>query len=594
MSLDQSTISSTAASEASSSEVGGSDCLKAIIGPLKPAYNQALVLSFGISLIGLMSSIFALQVYDRVVAKGGDSTLVALTSGMVVAILIDFVLRQGRAGLMRRAGAQVEVGIAKAVYKRLTQLPTAQLESRPPAYWQAMFRDVELVRSTMTGAPALLLIDLPFLGLSLILIGVIAPPLFKLAIGLVLVFVLLAWWAERVMRGAASQEKQQLVSRDAMLGELSAARLQLKAAGNTETTDNRWQSFYASWMEESLGRSKDGDRFRDISQGMTIAATVAMTTVGALAILDQQMSMGALIAANILTGKLVGPLVQLVSQWRTFGQYKAARARMEQLFELPIERQRSGVQLERPKGEIKLDKLCFSYPKSKDPQIFEVSGRLGAGGLHAIVGANGSGKTTLLKLIRGLYPSSSGTLQIDGVDVEQLGQADLADWIGYLPQQPRMISGTIRDNLLLGSPDATDEQIIEACKRAVAYDLIVALPDGFDTPVGEAGSRFSNGQRKRMAIAQTLVNDPPIILMDEPTSDLDSSAEQALVASLKQLSKDHTVVLVTHSPAVLNQCDGVVLLDRGRVAMAGPAAQILPKLGFQRQGPATVSGGAIS
>jgi ATP-binding cassette subfamily C protein LapB len=540
-------------------------------------------MAFVINIIGLFSSIFALQVYDRVVAKGGDSTLTALALGMAVAIVFDFVLRNSRAALMRKVGAQVEVTFARGVYQRLTQLPALELEKRPPAFWQSMFRDVELIRTTTTGAPALLLIDLPFTLLSLLLIAVIAPPLLPVGIVIVISFTALAWWSEKVIRNAAEVEKERVVARDTMLGEISASRMQLKASGDKENMNSRWQENYALWMREALDRSKDADRFRDISQAMTMAATVLMTSYGATVILQQQMTMGALIAANILTGKLVGPMVQLVSQWRSFGQYKSAKKRMSDLFDIEIEPMHAPVELERPQGEIKFDQVVFSYPGSADPQISEVSGRLGAGGMHAIVGSNGSGKTTLLKLIRGLYQSEHGQVLIDGVDIKQLGQVDLARWIGYLPQQPRLVLGSIRDNLVLGADDPSDEQILEACRRAIAYDFIVSLPEGFDTDVGEAGSRFSSGQRKRIAIAQTLINDPPILLLDEPTSDLDSTAEKSFVASMKELSKDHTVIMVTHSPEVLKNCDGIVVMDSGKVALAGPAGAVLPKIGFSKQ-----------
>jgi ATP-binding cassette subfamily C protein LapB len=344
-------------------------------------------------------------------------------------------------------------------------------------------------------------------------------------------------------------------------------------------------------MSEALDRSADADRYRDISQAMTIASTVTMTSFGAIAILNQYMTMGALIASNILTGKLVGPLVQLVSHWRTYGQFVAARNRLDELFSLELDRQHTAVSLPRPKGTVVMENLHFAYPNMKEPQVAAVSGRLGAGGLHAIVGNNGSGKTTLLKLLRGMYKPSEGRVLIDDADIEQFGHEDLARWIGYLPQQPRLVLGSIKDNLLLGASDATDEQIIHACKLAGAYEFILSLPEGFDTQVGEAGSRFSNGQRKRIAIAQTLINDPPIILMDEPTSDLDINAERLFVESMKELAKDHTIILVTHSPNILNHCDGIVIMENGKVIAAGKGSDMLPKIGLRQPSIAAVGGG---
>lgn len=557
---------------------------EAIFEPLRPAYKQTLLMAFGINIIGLFASIFALQVYDRVIAKGGHNTLIALASGMAIAILVEFILRGGRSALMRRIGSRIEISIARTVYKRLADMPLIELEARSPAFWQAMFRDIELVRSVMAGAPALLLIDLPFIVLTLILLSIIAPPLLVLALAIMSAFMFLAWRSEKVMRNAAADEKALMINRDAVLSDLTASRRHLKAVGPSASLNLKWETQYAQWMENSVDRSEESDRYRDMSQSLMVSSTVLMTSFGAIAIMNQLMTMGALIAANILTGKLTSPMVQLVSQWRTFGQFNLARDRLNELFSVPLDRTVSPVAMARPEGQLTLDKVSFAYPQSESNQINEVSGRLGATGLHVIVGNNGSGKTTLLKLMRGLYAPSAGRILIDGADIKQFGQQDLAKWIGYLPQQPRLVQGTIKENLLLASTDITDEELVTICKLAGAFEFITSLPDGFDTEVGEAGSRFSSGQRKRIAIAQTLMQSPPIILFDEPTSDLDREAEQAFIAQMKLLARDRTVIVVSHSPVLLQQADGIVVLQNGRVAAAGLAKDVLPKLGFTSSG----------
>lgn len=565
------------------SEAEAKNWFQTLFVPLKPAYKQTLMMAFGINLIGLLASIFALQVYDRVVAKGGHNTLIALATGMALAIVIDFILREGRSALMRRLGSRIEIAMARTLYQRLMHLPTVELEARPPAFWQTTFRDLELVRSVMTGAPALLLIDLPFLVLTLALLSVIAPPLIPLALFIVAVFALLAWRSERVMRGGTEQEKELMINRDAILADLSAARLHLKAIGPSSELDSKWEGQYAKWMGNSIQHSANSDKYRDISQSLMVSSTVIMTSFGAIAILNQLMTMGALIAANILTGKLTGPMVQLVSQWRSFGQFSAARRRLDELFTIPLDRQQTAVTMSRPKGQIVMENVGYSYPGTEILQVAEVSGRLGATGLHVIVGNNGSGKTTLLRLLRGLYKPETGRILIDEADLQQFGQQDLARWIGYLPQQPRLINGSIKENLVLGCQEYTDEQIIHACRLAGAYEMIVALPDGFETGVGEGGSRFSGGQRKRLAIAQCLMQDPPIILLDEPTSDLDSQSEQEFITTLQNLAKTHTVVVVSHSPAILQRCDGIVVMQASKVIAAGKAEEILPKIGFTQK-----------
>jgi ATP-binding cassette subfamily C protein LapB len=406
-----------------------------------------------------------------------------------------------------------------------------------------------------------------------------------------MLFILLAFFvlsirSEATLSGGSEQEKRKLMARDTVLADMSAGRMQLKFMGPTAAAHTQWQSHYGNWLEESLERSAENDKYRDYGQGLSAMTTVIVTSVGAIAILNQSMSMGALIAASILVGKLVSPLTQLVSQWRSIGQFVLSVKRIDQLFELEIDRIDSPIAFSAPKGMLQMEGLHFKYPGSEANQLNDISGFMGPNGIYAVVGNNGSGKSTLLKILRGLYPPSKGRILVDGVDMAQIGQKTLSDWTGYLPQQPRLLGGTIKQNIAMGVSDPSDSQILQAAKLAGAYDFIVDLPDGFDTDVGEGGSRFSGGQRKRIAIAQTLINDAPILLLDEPTSDLDTQAEKSLVESLQSMSAHKTIVVVTHSPAVLNAAKGIVVMDRGRVVTAGPTHDILPKLGISSQGVA--------
>lgn len=554
--------------------------LHELLLPLRPAYRQALMLAFLVNFIALGAAVYSLQVYDRVVAHAGYSSLVALTVGMLIAIAIDHVLRGGRALLLQRLGLHIEAEIAQRAFDRLLHLPALVLESRPPAYWQTVFRDVELVRATCSGAAALLLIDLPFVLLSLALLAVIAWPLFPVALGTIGAFVLLAWRSGQVTREAAEVERARQVGRDATIAELAAARLMLKGTGAGQSARQRWEHQHAAWMSEAQERGRESDHYRDVAHAMSTLSTVVTTGFGALAILSQLMTMGALIAANILAGRLVAPLVQLVGQWRSIGQFMAAKKRLDELFAQPLDPRQTALAMPRPQGKLTLDAVSFAYPRSPHKQLDGLSGQLGPGGLHAVVGANGSGKSTLLRLLRGLYPPSSGRVLLDGGDMAQFAQHDLARWIGYLPQQVQLISGSVRDNIALAEPGVSDEQILLAAQRANAHDFVIDLPEGYATPVGEGGSRFSGGERKRIAIAQVLLRDPPVLLLDEPTADLDSKAEQAFIATLRELAATRTVIVVTHSLAVLTQCNGIVVLEKGRIKVAGPARQILPGLGF--------------
>ncbi len=561
-------------------EAPGRDWLQHLLFQMRPAYRQTVVMALVINILALLTALFSLQVYDRVVAHAGYSSLVALVLGMLFVVVVDYTMRHGRALLLQRVGGRLEVAIARSVFQRLMHLPALELEKRNATYWQSVFRDIELVRSTCSGGMALLIIDLPFLLLSLIMIGIIALPVLPVALLTLIAFCVLAWFAGRDTQDKNQQEKERMVSRDATIAELGLARIHLKAMGADTAATQRWETHYARWMADSLERSRESDRYRDLATEMTVLNTVVVTSVGALAILSQLMTMGALIAANILGGKMVAPLVQLVGQWRSWGQFLAAKKRLGELLDIPLDRTETDVRMPRPSGTLVMENISFSYPGSKHSQIQELSGQLGPGGLHAIVGPNGSGKSTLLKLLRGLYVPVQGRVLLDGADMAQFAHRDLARWVAYLPQQVQLLSGTVRDNIAISDPDADDALIVRAAKMACAHDFLIDLPDGYGSQVGDGGGRFSGGQRKRIAIAQVLLHDPAVLLLDEPTADLDPVAEQSFVSTLKDMAKDHTIVVVTHSPYLLRQCQGIMVMDKGKLLMAGPAAKVLPKLGI--------------
>ena len=559
---------------------GSEDWLRRILEPHRAAYKQTIWLALAINLMGLFAAIFSLQVYDRVVAHAGYATLFALVTGMVIVIAMDHVFRSGRAVVLQQIGAQIEVAIARGVFRRMMALPTPQLEKLPPSYWQAVYRDVEVVRGTFSGATAMLIIDLPFVLLSLFAVALIALPLLPVALVTIAAFVLLAWRSGDVTRDATEAEREQLVHRDAAIAELASARLHLKALAAHEPAAMRWDGRYAAWLDESLSRSREADHFREMAHGMTTANTVMVTTVGALFILGQHLTLGALIATNILTGRMVSPLVQLVSQWRMFGQFKSAKKRLDMLFAMPLDRESDAVALPDAQGVLRLDRVSFQYVGTELLQVQSISGQIGPYGLHGVVGPNGSGKTTLLKLLRGLYEPTEGRVLLDDADLVQHSQAYLAQQIAYLAQDAHLLSISVRDNIALGKPDATDEEIVRAAQLAGAHEFLIDSPDGYGTLIGPEGRRFSVGQTKRILIAQALISDAPVILLDEPTSELDHDTELKLIMSLRELAKRKTIVVVSHSHLMLAHCQGLMVMKDGKLIAAGAAAALLPKLGI--------------
>jgi ATP-binding cassette subfamily C protein LapB len=552
--------------------------LRSALAPIRLRYKELVVFSLFINLLALATPVFVLQVYDRVVFHSGLSTLQALAAGMMIVLAFDFVLRQARSRLMQRVAMGLDIDLGRKLFDRLSSLPLNVLEARPAGYWQSLHRDAEMVRGTLTGPTALLLLDLPFAVLFIGLIFVIARPIVWVLVAALVLFVAIAVASSFAVQSASRRERDATLSREGMQAELIAGRTTVKALGLDEWARTRWEARHAEAVGGLLRRAASADGYGNISTGLVLLTTIAMTVVGALAILEQEMTIGALIAANMLSSRIVSPLGQLVTAWRGIAGYRQAVRRLDAVFAGADDRPAVEIALERPSGALSLEKLQFAFAPNAAPVIDGVHFTIKPGGLHAIVGPNGGGKSTLLKLMQGLYAPTAGRVLLDGADVQQLSRRQLAAWIGYVPQEIFLFAGTIRENLAMRLPHSTDADVIAAAKLAGVHDLIVDLPDGYGADIGEAGGRLSGGFRQRIAITRALLGQPPVLLLDEPTASLDRQAEERLCDTLVALARERNVVVVTHSPVLLSAADNIIVLERGRVSAAGPAKEMLPRL----------------
>jgi len=560
------------------SENAGRVWLKPILKQLSPIFREVFVMSAFVNLLALATPVFTMQVYDRVVGTGGLSTLWGLVIGMTLVVLFDLSLKQARSRIMQTVALRVDVIVGRYLFDKLMSLPLHMLEGKPASYWQALFRDVDTIRNTLSGASAILLCDLPFVIMFIALISVIATPIAWVLLIILPLFMFVAWRSSGVMSQANQAERESTQSRDALIAELIQGRTTIKALALDRSMRPLWEETHANNIAQSMYRGSKTDFYTNCSQSLTMATTIFMTSVGAYQIVHQNMTMGSLIAANMLSGRILGPLNQLVGQWRAYNSFKQSVDRLGEVFSSVSDRAESEVQLEKPRGEIQVENLSFAYAEGAKPVVDSVTVNIHAGGVHALVGRNGSGKTTLLKMIQGLYTPTNGRVLLDGADIAQFTRTELATWMGYVPQETVLFAGTVRDNIVHRFPDADDDKIVEAATAAGVHHFIIDLPDGYASDIGEAGQRLSGGQRQRIAIARALLGDPAVLLLDEPSASLDRQAEQELRKTLVEIGKTRTVVIVTHSPILLAACDDLVALDKGKVALAGPSREILPKL----------------
>jgi ATP-binding cassette subfamily C protein LapB len=561
------------------------DWLTPLLRPLRPAFREVMAVSLFVNVLALGLPIFVLQVYDRVVFYQGFSTLYGLTGGILIVLVFDFILRQARSRILQRSAMLIDVRLGERLYDKVAALPLRILETRPTSAWLALYRDAEVVRNVFSGPTAVLATELPFVFLFILLIFILAPPVAWVLAVAAPTFMLLAWLSGKVMDRATGRERESGQGREALIAELLAGRTTVKALALAPSVRPRWEAKHAVAIQHALERGRKGDSFTNLGTSAALLTTVAMTTVGAVSIVNLELTIGALIAANMLSNRVLQPLNQLVNTWRQVAQYRQAKERLGSVFALPEDDRAAPVDTGRPKGEIALEDVTFAYQPGAKPVVDGVRMTIRPGGMVGIIGPNGCGKTTLVKLMHGLYPPASGRVLLDGADIQQFSRAQIARWIGYVPQDAILFSGSIRDNIAMASPTVSDEALVNAARMAGVHAFVVDLPEGYATDIGEAGMRMSGGERQRIAVARALVHDPPVLLLDEVASNLDRQAELALRDSLVKLASERTIVVVCHTPVLLSACSHIVVMDKGRIALAGPTREVLPKIFGQAPKP---------
>jgi len=562
-------------------EAGASPYAAALGDAFRSAYpliKTAAWWSLPISLFGLLPAIFLLQVYDRVIYRGGTSTLWALVSGIFFFLAIEFWLRVRRARLLRDAGAMIDHGVSGALLHSMLNRPLIALEHRPASTWFLFFRDVGAVRGTVTGGLAQSIFDLPMALFALIVIGIVALPVLPVVLVFLVVMSFLAWWWADEVRAGRVEEVQRGRNLERMTAEICNARETLKTQANDGPTVERWRETYNAWLAESFRKNGEIETTREGTAVLLTSFSVIVISVGAISVMQQWMTVGGLIASNLLAVKALQPVAGLVSNWRALATASEAAKRLEKVLAEPVERKPLDMELPQPAGRLVLKDVSFSFTPGSPPVLENTDLEIGPAGLHVIVGRNGAGKSTLVKLLSGLYAPTRGAISIGEYDLSQFSRNELAQWISYLPQEVYWFGGPLVDTLRRCAPGQTDEQILSACKLAGAHEFISRLPDGYATEVGEGGTGLSVGERRKLALALSFLRKPSVLVLDEPSNDLDFQSERALLATLVAVAKVRTVVVVTHSLRIVSAASQVYHVTGKGDVEQGPAAVMVPRL----------------
>ena len=557
----------------------GGHWLGAVLHESAGIYGHVALAAVLTNLFALVSPLFIMTVYDRVIPNNAIETLWVLAIGAAIVLGFDFLVRMLRGYYIDTAGKRADVTLASRMFDRILDI---ELAARPKSAGGLAntLREFESLRDFLTSATLTAVIDLPFalffvavialLGGSLALVPLLAMPA-VIAVGFAIQMPLTRLVAESFREGAAKH---------GVLFETLGGIETIKSVGAEGRMRHRWEGAVAR-------NALAGVKARFLSQFALNAsafvqqlAAVAIVVVGAILVGAGTLTVGTLIACVILNGRAIGALAQIASLAVRLNQARTSYGALDEVMTLPVERPVERRFLHRPKlaGAIQFREVTFSYPGQDAPALKNVSFAIRPGERVGLIGRVGSGKSTVQKLVLGLYAPGSGAVLIDGTDLRQIDPVDLRRNIGCAPQDVVLFGGTVRENIALGLPGATDEAIRRAAVIAGVDDFVAQQPTGYDFRIGERGEGLSGGQRQAIAISRALINDPPMVLLDEPTSSMDNAAETQLRARLAEFVRDRTLVLVTHRASLLPLVERVIVLERGQVVADGPKQQVLDAL----------------
>ena len=542
-------------------------------------YRDVFVASLLINIFGLASPFFVLNVYDRVIPNHAVETLWVLAVGICVIYVFAVVMRALRGYFVDEAGKKVDLRISSMLLQKVLGL---RMEARPQSIgsFTKNLQEFESIRDFITSFSITALIDLPFVGLGLAVIWYIGKDIVLIHITAILLLLLYAVIIQGPMQKAVRNSLQAASQKNALLVEGLAGLETIKMLGAESQVQRSWEeavAFISRWSVRSRLLSSSVNHFAFFVQSVVV---VAVVVAGVYQISSGLLTTGGLIALVILTRQAVAPIAQVVNLATRYHRARAALKSLNNIMELPVERPagKSFLHRERFEGAIGIKNLTFSYPDQKVNVINDITLEIAAGERVGIVGPVGSGKTTLGKLLLGLYEPTGGMVSMDGTDIRQIDPAELRRFVGYVPQDIVLFRGTVRDNITIGTYNIEDAQIMQAAQNAGVDLFVKRHPMGFDMQVQEGGRGLSGGQRQCIVLARAVLLDPPVLVLDEPTSNMDNKTEGLLKRNLSHLIKGKTLLLITHRASLLDMVDRLIVIDSGAVVADGPKASVLEAL----------------
>ena len=544
----------------------------------KSKFVQLIIASLSINLFALISAFYILTVYDRVIPNDTLDSLIYLTGGMLAVIIFDFLMKIVRGIITDQAGIEIDKEVAASFFNHISR--NEQLIGKhSTGNLSTTIKEFDNLKDVMASATLVAFADLPFIFIFLVVLYLIGGPIAAVPAVIVIVVLVGGLAIQPVIKRMSSNASNDGKSKQSVLIEMISGLETLKTLRGINLLENRWSESVKK-QGEALLRSRFWNQLlSNFAQSGQQLSQVGIIVYGVLLIMNADLTMGGLIACVILSGRTLAPLGQITNLLGRLNQAIVAYSSLQDLFS-QVSKEKSSMHYVRHKelgNSIEVQNLSLTYEGLNKPALQNINLRIKSGEKIAIVGKIGSGKTTLIKVLSGLVSPSSGNVKIGDVELSNLHPDDMRKAISVCLQNPLLFSGSVKENLLLGNPDAEDEEIIRSSRLTGVDQIVNELPNGYATQINERGEMLSGGQRQAITLSRTLINNANILLLDEPTSSMDTQTEKFVLENLRPWFKDKTVLLATHRGQLLDLADRVIVIDSGKIVADNSKEEILKK-----------------
>ena len=544
----------------------------------RSTYWKVAVAAVFINIFGLLTAIFTMTVYDRVVPNNAMASLLALSIGLAIVVIFDFILKLLRAYFVDHAGAQIDRDIGESVFDRLLKM-RLELKKGSTGALAGMMRELEALRDFFASATLTAVVDVPFILFTLLIVAVIGGWVVLVPALMVPLVILVGWLTHPALERLSARAMGEGLLKQSVLVEAIGGLETVKTAGAAPLLTRRWSKAVQQHSDSSLRQrlvAAIGVTFATSAGTISYAGVVI---VGVNMIAEQTLTMGGLIACSILAGRAIAPLAQISQLITRITSTRTAYRQINEMMQMPPEGpEGEALQLSGCEGKIEFRNVGFRYPGAPERAIDGLSFTVEPGEHVALLGRVGSGKSTIARLILGLYPPEEGLIMIDGSDIRQLDPVSVRRNVGAVMQESVLLTGSVRENIALGRDQVDDEELLRASHISGTHQFMGQIANGYDLRLADRGEGLSGGQRQSIAIARALAGRPPVMVMDEPSSAMDAQTETGLIQRLQEEMKGRTLILITHRPPLLQLVQRIILMDKGKVVSDGPRDAVLKQI----------------